>query len=374
MKILIIGSGLSGCSLARLLKGRGHNISIIEKQNRIGGLCVSEINEDGLTYEPFGARTFHSKNPKIIKFISQFDEFNGYIHRKGMIINERLFPFPITRKTIYSFEESEKIFKELDNRPKEIDKTNFETACLSLFGRTLYDYFIGNYTKKMWGIDPNEMTAEWAPKRLELRENDEDKLFVNQWQGLPRHGYSFLLGEMIKGIPVKINNSGFYRDDYDVIVSSAPIDETMNFKFGMLRYRSLRFDYKKGDAWNNKDYGTINLPQHPKYIRKCNFNVLHKAKATNNLIQYQEAVPVSNDNIPMYPVSTEKSEAIFNQYLKRICQTTKICPLGRLGLFKYLDMDKAVEVAFEMVDIVENYLNLNPEEKYKQIMEIRNAV
>lgn len=374
MHILIVGSGLSGCSLARLLKDRGHNISIIEKQNRIGGLCVTETNEYGLKYEPFGARTFHSKNPIIIEFISRFDKFNGYIHRKGMIIHEKLFPFPITKKAIYYFEENKKIFEELDNRPKEVDKANFESACLSLFGRTLYDYFIGNYTKKMWGIDPKEMTAEWAPKRLELRENDDDKLFSNQWQGLPLKGYSFLLEEMIRDMPVKINSSSFSKDAYDVIVSSAPIDETMNFKFGMLQYRSLRFNYKKGENWEREDYGTINLPQHPTYIRKCNFSVLHKIKSANNMIQYQEAVPVSNENIPMYPVITEKSEAMFNKYLRGICQTAKICPLGRLGLFKYLDMDRAVEVAFKMVDVVENYLNLNPEEKYNQIMEIRNAV
>jgi UDP-galactopyranose mutase len=230
MKILIIGAGLSGCTIARLLKDKKHDVSIIEKENHIGGLCITRINEDGLKYEPFGAKTFHTKNPGIKTFITQFDDFNGYIHRKGMIINNKLFPFPLTKNAINNFEERDKIFQELENRPKEIDKTNFETACISIFGRILYSYFIENYTSKMWGINPKNLTVEWAPKRLELREDENDELFRDQWQGLPKRGYSFLLKNMIKDIPVMLNTTTFNPDDYDIIVSSAPIDEIFNFK------------------------------------------------------------------------------------------------------------------------------------------------
>lgn len=160
MNILVVGAGLSGCSLARLLKDRGHTVSLIEKEDRVGGLCVTDVNQDGLKYEPFGARTFHSKNPRIKKFITKFDDFNGYIHRKGMIINRKLFPFPITKEAINNFEEREKILRELKKRPNKADRTNFETASVSIFGKTLYEYFIKNYTTKMWGMDPKNLTAE----------------------------------------------------------------------------------------------------------------------------------------------------------------------------------------------------------------------
>lgn len=373
MKILIVGAGLSGCSLARLLKNKGHNVSVIEKQNRIGGLCVTEVNEDGLKYEPFGARTFHSKNPRIVNFISGFDEFNGYAHRKGMIINEKLFPFPITRETISNFKEEKLIADELKNRPGEIDQTNFETACISIFGKTLYGYFIENYTRKMWGIDPEQLTAEWAPKRLELRKDDTEGLFYNQWQGLPRKGYTALLSKMIEGIPLRLNTSSFSDNDYDVVVSSAPIDESMGLKFGRLTYRSLRFDYARNEFWEKDDYGTINLPQHQKYIRKCNFKILHKQESRHNFIQFQEPVAADNGQVPMYPVNTKVSEAIFDKYLKDACKTKNICPLGRLGLFKYLDMDKAVETAFDMVTVVENYLTLNHQDRYQKIKSVRES-
>lgn len=372
MKILVLGAGLSGCSVARILKDKGHNVSIIEKESRVGGLCKTFVNKDGLKYEPFGARTFHSNNQQVIDFVKRFDEFNGYEHRKGMIINNKLFPFPITKEAINGFEDKDKIFEELENRPKEIDKTNFETACVSIFGRTLYNYFIENYSRKMWGEDYKKLTAEWAPKRLELREDDRDGLFSQEWQGLPIHGYSFLLEKMIEGIPIKLNSFKFKKEDYDVVVSTAPIDEIMNFKFGKLQYRSLFFDYKEDETWENDIYGTINLPQHEKYFRKCNFKILHKQESEHNFIQYQRAVECIDNRVPMYPVNTRSNDKLFDKYLYEICNITNICPLGRLGLFKYYNMNEAVESSFEMIDIIENYKNLNSVERYKKIQEVRN--
>jgi len=370
MKILIVGTGLSGSSIARLLKDKGHSVSLIEKENYVGGLCITRINEDSLKYEPFGARTFHTRNPKIKDFVTKFDDFNGYTHRKGMIINEKLFPFPITLEAINDFKEKDKILEELRNRPKEIDRSNFKKACISIFGETLYGYFIHNYTSKMWGTDPENLTAEWAPKRLEFRNNGHDDLFLGQWQGIPVNGYSFLIEETLKGIPVKLNTSCFNSDDYDVVVSSAPIDQMLDFKFGKLEYRSLRFEYKKDESWENNRYGTINLPQDARFIRKCNFNVLHKIESRKNFIQYQEPIKADDNNVAMYPVNTERNEEIFREYLKDICNLN-ICPIGRLGLFKYLNMDDAVEVAFDMVSVVENYLSLSVDKRYKIINEIR---
>jgi len=372
MKILIIGAGLSGCSLGRLLTDKGHEVSIIEKKNFIGGLCITRVDKDGIKFEPFGARTFHTKNEKIKKFITRFDEFNGYTHRKGMIINGKTLPFPMSKQALDQFEEKEKIQEELDNRPKEIDKTNFETACISIFGKTLYSYFVENYTTKMWGMDPKCLTAEWAPKRLEFRNNGNDELFQGQWTGLPKKGYSFLLEKIAEGIPIQFKTTEYNPDDYDVVVTSAPIDQILDYKFGRLKYRSIKFKYKYDKTWEKDNYGTMNLPQHSKYIRKCNFKILHKQKSPYNRVQYQEPIEAGKNNMPMYPINTKENDEQFDQYLKEICKSEKTCPLGRLGLFKYLDMDKAVEVAFDMVPIVENYLKLRTNERYEMIKEIRN--
>jgi UDP-galactopyranose mutase len=372
MKILIIGAGLSGCSIARLLKDKGQKVSIIEKKSVVGGLCITRVDRDGLMFEPYGARTFHTKNPRISEFITRFDRFNDYVHRKGMIINGLLFPFPITRGSFHDLPDEETILSELRNRPTEIDTTNFETACISIFGQTLYRYFIENYTRKMWGIEPRKLTAEWAPKRLELREDENDELFQGQWQGLPERGYSRLLEQMVDGIPIMFQTTEFDPEKYDVVVSTASIDEMFGYKWGRLEYRSIRFHYRYDEIWEKDIYGTINLPQHPKFIRKCNFTILHKQPSRKQRIQYQEAIGADDTNIPMYPVNTLQNDRLFDRYLREICKSKNICPVGRLGLFKYLDMDKAVEVAFDMVDVIEGYIDMDFSERYQRIQEIRN--
>lgn len=375
MRVLIVGTGLSGCTLARLLKDRGHDVLMIEKERHIGGLCITRVNDDGVKYEPFGARTFHTSKESLWQYVLKFDEFNGYTHRKGMIIDDQLFPFPLTFDSLDRFEKRDRILEELNNRPSEVDYTNFETACISIFGKTLYGYFIKNYSEKMWGMEPRRLTAEWAPKRLELRSDSEDSLFRNQWQGLPVHGYTYFLEQMIKDVPVLVNETSYNSDDFDVVATSAPLDEMLHFRYGRLHYRSISFSYEKSASWENGLYGTVNLPQHGTYFRKCNFNILHRQPSHYNYIQYQQAVEADcSDNPAMYPVNTERHNMIFDRYLRDICGSKNICPLGRLGLYKYLDMDKAVECSMALLPLVEAYTILSPSERYRHIDRIRRTV
>ncbi len=375
MRVLIVGTGLSGCTLARLLKDRGHDVLMIEKEKHIGGLCITRVNDNGVKYEPFGARTFHTAKESLWKYVLRFDEFNGYIHRKGMIINDQLYPFPLTFDSLDRFEKRDRILEELNNRPSEVDYTNFETACISIFGKTLYGYFIQNYSKKMWGMEPKRLTAEWAPKRLELRVENEDSLFRNQWQGLPVHGYTYFLERMIHDVPVLLNETSYDSSDFDVVATSAPLDEMFHFKHGKLRYRSIRFSYEKSVSWENMQYGTVNLPQHDRYFRKCNFNILHRQVGLRNYVQYQEAVEADCSEHPaMYPVNTTSHNSMFDRYLREICGSNNTCPLGRLGLYKYLDMDKAIECSMALLPLVETYASLSPSERYSRINNIRLTV
>lgn len=224
----------------------------------------------------------------------------------------------------------------------------------------------------MWGIDPKELTADWAPKRLELRDKEGD-LFEGQWQGLPVDGYSKLIENMLEGIAVKLKTAYFDHKNFDVVAYSGPIDSILDYKFCKLKYRSLKFDYACDETWEKDEYGTINLPQHQYFIRKCNFKILHKQDSKHNFIQYQEPIEADKTYIPMYPINTDDNDKVFNLYLKKICSDGNICPIGRLGLFKYLDMDKAVEVAFDMVEIIEGYPYLENSDKIKRISMIRAA-
>jgi len=309
--------------------------------------------------------------------VQLFDNFNGYTHRKGMIIDKKLLPFPITRKAIKRLKEKEVIFKELENRPNEIDKTNFETACISIFGKTLYNLFIKNYTEKMWGIKPSKLNADWAPKRLELGDESDDRVFKNTFQGLPSNGYSYWLEKMVEDIPIMFNCHVYYPEYYDLVISTQPINEMVDKNLGKLKYRSMTYSYGCSQItknnWECNKYGTINLPQHPTFIRKCNFSVLHKQKVSfKNIIQFQEPCKHNSKNVPMYPISTNKNEEVFDKYLKEVCNINNVIPHGRLGLYKYLDMDKSIEISFDMVDLVESYSTMTPIDRYNKLKEIRN--
>ncbi|MFX1375920.1 MAG: UDP-galactopyranose mutase [Promethearchaeota archaeon] len=371
MRVLVLGAGLTGCTLARLMKNKDYLVSIKEKQNHIGGLCYTKTSPIGVLYEPWGGHVFHTKDTRIKNFVLQFSDFNNYIHRKGIFINDILRHFPISQETILEMEKSEQILKEIEERPEIPDLTNFETYAISQFGITLYKLFIYNYSKKMWDLEPRELTTEYIRNRIEMK-NSNTQIFDDNFQGLPVKGYTEFLRNMIGDIPIELNTSEYDESIYDLILYSGRIDELFHFKFGNLQFRSLRFDYKENENWENEHYGSINLPQHPKYIRKVNFNVLYQQKTDRSWIQYQEPIAFSDHNLPMYPIYTKQNIELFNQYLIEVCKSDKIIPVGRLGLYKYLEMGQAIDLAMKMIPLIENWQKLRPKDRYSEIIKLLN--
>ena len=369
MNILILGAGLTGCAVARLLKDKGHSVVIHEKLSEPGGLSITKKSPKGIKYEPYGNRIFHTKHSDVEEFIKRFSEFNGYHHKKGIILNDKLYPFPLTKQAIQEIDPD--IFNQINN--KEVDKTNFETACLAIFGEKLYKLFVKNYTERMWGLPATELSSSWVSERLYLYE-EEDILFKNQWQGIPVDGYSVLVENMLKGIDIKYNNTNIDVSNFDLTICTGPLDEHLEYKFGKLEYRSIIFTYSEDDneKWEHNEYGTINLPQNEDTIRKCNFAVIHKQLDKGNFIQYHTPTKADKNNKAMYPLTTQDNEDKFDLYLKDICKT-KVMPLGRLGLFKYINMDTAIKMSIESIPVIESYLNMNAEDRYKKLKEVRHV-
>jgi len=373
MKILIVGAGLTGCSFARLLKDRSHDVIIKEKLNHIGGLSYTKKSPNGFLYEPYGARIFHTKDEKIKNFVERFAKFNSYIHKKIMIINGIPVRFPPSLETIEKFPEKNQILKELKQRPKKTNKKNFETLMISLVGPTLYNFFIYNYSKKMWGIEPKDLEPAWIPKTLTIREKDQDcDIFKGEWQGIPIGGYTKFFEKMTYNIPIEYDSKEFNNSEFDVVIFTGQINKILNFKYGKLPYRSMRFHHKKNRPWENETYGTINLPQHPKFIRKANFKVLYQKKSKQNWVQYQEPIAQTKNNLPMYPINTKKNNKIFDKYLKQVCKIKNIIPTGRLGLYKYLTMNKTISLVMDMIPLIEEWENLKPNKRHKRLKQILN--
>jgi UDP-galactopyranose mutase len=352
-----------------LLKDKDHIISITEKEDHIGGLCYSKTSANGILYEPYGGHAFHTKDQRVKNFVLRFSDFNNYHHNKGIIINGILRHFPLSKKTILDMTESKQIIKELEERPTTPDFTNFETYAISQFGNTLYKLFMYNYSLKMWGVEPRELTTEYISNRIKLTDTNT-LIFEDKFQGLPRKGYTEFLKNMIQGIPLKLNVNSFEDSLNDLILFSGRIDELLDFKFGELEYRSLKFDYKENDNWENENYGSINLPQHSMYIRKVNFKIMHQQISKKSWIQYQEPVPFSQEKLPLYPLYTNRNVELFDQYLREACKSDKIIPIGRLGLYKYLEMGQAISLAMNMITIIENWMDLDPNNRYREIKKL----
>lgn len=221
----------------------------------------------------------------------------------------------------------------------------------------------------MWGLEPRELTTTYIKNRIVLKDSNTH-IFDDKFQGLPVIGYTEFFKNMINNIPLELNCSEFDDSLYDLILYSGRIDKLLKIQFGSLQFRSLRFEFKKDDYWENENYGTINLPQHEKFIRKANFKVMHQQKSDKSLIQYQEPIPFNENNVPLYPLLTKRNINLFEKYLKEACKSSKIIPVGRLGLYKYLEMGQAISLAMDMIPLIEQWKKLDPEERYNEIMNL----
>ena len=371
MRIAIIGAGLSGCTMARLLKDRGHEVIIFEKEQRPGGLCSTGVHE-GRIYQLFGPHNLHTYNESAIAFLRRFSQFNNYLHRVGTFVDGKAFPYPISYRTIGMLKEKDRILKEISRLPEKIDMSNFESCVVSMIGESLYKKFIKNYTLKFWGISPKEMDAEWVPKRIEIRQDDSLGYFKDEWQGLPVKGYTHMFEKMIEGIPVHYNTRiEDYRDlRYDLIISTIPIDELFSLCYGRLAYRGLDFIVHFDESeWEDAQYGCINFPDSKVvYTRKCNYSLCYR---NGPISSYIVGYDFPSNNSRMYPVYTYQNKRLFDKYLAHLVRIRNLISIGRLGLFRYYDMDEAMEWCLDNIDTVENYPALNPEERMELLTKVR---
>jgi UDP-galactopyranose mutase len=371
MRIAVIGAGLSGCTIARLLKDRGHGVVIFEKEKVPGGLCRTGVHE-GKLYQLFGSHNLHTRSEAVIEFVSKFSEFNHYVHRVGTFVDGRTFPYPISYKTIGLLKEKDRILKEIACLPEKMDVSNFESCVVSMMGESIYKKFIENYTRKFWRISPKEMDAEWAPKRIEIRQDDSLGYFKDEWQGLPLKGYTHMFEKMIEGIPVHYNAEikDYHDLDYDLVVSTTPIDELFGFCYGRLAYRGLDFKIRFDESkWEDVQYGCINFPNNDAaYIRKCNYSFCYpNGPVTSYIVGYD----FPGDHSRMYPLCTSENKKLFNQYLARLVQIKNLLSIGRLGLFSYYDMDETVAWCLDHIEMVENYPALNSEKRMELLTSVR---
>ena len=360
---LIVGSGLFGSIFAHEAKKHGKKVLVLEKRNHIGGNCYTEQYEDYHIHK-YGAHIFHTSQKYIWDYLNQFVEFVRYNHKVRANIDGKLYSLPINLFTI------NQIWPEVSCPEQAINKIqseiipcenpkNLEEHILSMIGPTLYEKFIYGYTTKQWGKDPKNLPASII-KRLPIRYNHNDKWYQDSdlYEGLPKNGYTEIFIKLLLDIEVLTNIDYFADREYwnskaKKVVFSGQIEQYFNYMFGDLEYRTLEFK-------NIETYGdfqgtsVINYPcLSDDFTRILQHKRFTNSKSDKDYITYEYSKSYNKsdkNHIPYYPINTQENNEIYKKY-KEFAEKEfpNLIIGGRLGNYKYYDMDMAVGNALATV-------------------------
>ena len=351
---LIVGAGFSGIVCAQQLAEMGYKILIIDKRSHIGGNAFDKLDQHGVLIHPYGPHIFHTNSKKVFDYLSEFTEWSFYEHRVLAENEGKLYPIPINRTTINSIyglnlsEAGVEAFLEKNRIVKKGLKTS-EDVVLNSVGPDLCDRFFRGYTKKQWGLDLSDLSAGVAA-RIPTRCNDDDRYFTDQYQFMPKNGYTKMFEKMLASDNIDILlNSDFNivkgEVIWDKMIYSGPVDEYFKYCFGKLPYRSLHFEHQhfSGEKAYQKS-ATINFPNDYDYTRITEFKYItgQKVKGTSIVTEYPTA-----DGDPYYPIPRPENNKLFQKYKIMAENEKDVTFLGRLAQYKYYNMDQVVAAALK---------------------------
>jgi UDP-galactopyranose mutase len=354
---LIVGSGLFGSVLANTLNKCGKKIFIIDKREHFGGNVYTE-NLQGINVHKYGPHIFHTNSEKVWEFINQFATFNNFVNRVKAVYKNKIYSLPINLQTFYEIagcktpQEAESYL--FYNRIKLDETDNLEDWILSKVGPEIYQTLIKGYTKKQWMKDPKELPVSII-SRLPIRFNFNDNYYDAKYQGIPIGGYTNLVQNMLDGIKLELaidfKNIKYKWEDYARhLIYSGPIDEYFDCCFGALEYRSLKFEELelKGDFQGNAqvNYTDYEVP-HTRIIEHKHFEfqqIQHTIITKEYPANYQETKEA------YYPINTAINNQRYEQYKTLAKDFKNVTFGGRLGSYKYYDMDQVIAQALRVAE------------------------
>ncbi len=357
---LIVGAGLAGSIFAYEANKRGKKCIVIEKRNHVGGNIYTE-EQNGINIHKYGAHIFHTSNKKIWKYINQFGEFNNFINSPMAIYKKEIYNLPFNMNTfskVWNVRTPEEAKNIINNQIKKLNinnPQNLEEYALSLVGQDIYEKFIRGYTEKQWGRDCTQLPIDII-KRIPLRYTYNNNYFNDTYQGIPIGGYTKLISNMLKGIEVLLSTDYYefikkYKIKYNKIIFTGAIDEFFNYRLGELEYRSLKFSTKK---LNIKDYqgnAVINYTEKEvPYTRIIEHKHFEGINTENTIITYEYPTEWKRGLEAYYPINNKKNNDIYKAYKETSRSMENIIFMGRLGEYKYYDMDKVIESTLKIIE------------------------
>ena len=359
---LIVGSGLYGATVAKQLTEAGKTILVLDKRPNVAGNVYTKPIE-GINVHIYGAHIFHTNNRTVWEYVQQFASFNRFTNSPVANYHGELYSLPFNMYTfnkMWGVVTPEEAAEKIAEQRKEIirEPRNLEEQAISLVGRDIYEKLIKGYTEKQWGRPCDQLPA-FIIKRLPVRLTFDNNYFNALYQGIPVGGYTKMVERMLEGIDVKLNTDYLADKEYwdsqaEKVIYTGPIDEYFNYSLGNLEYRSVRFETEVLDKPNFQGNAAVNYTDREtpwtRIIEHKWFEFGKDADGNDlpkTVISREYSSEWKPGDEPYYPVNDEKNGALYARYKELAEQEPKVIFGGRLGEYKYYDMDQTIEVALK---------------------------
>lgn len=356
MKLLLVGAGLSGAVIGRELAEAGHDVHIVDSRAHVAGNCHTERDVDtGVMVHVYGPHIFHTDDEEVWSYVNRFEAFKPYKNRVKTTSGGQVFSLPINLHTINQFygktlrPDEARAFIEGQADSTIADPQTFEEQALRFVGPDLYEAFFKGYTVKQWGLSPSQLPASIL-KRLPVRFNYDDNYFFHRFQGMPEGGYTAMVERILDHPRITVQLETVFSSadaaGYDHVFYSGPLDGYFDYELGRLGYRTLdfeRFTYEgdyQGCAVMN--YGDESVP----YTRITEHKHFSPWESHEGSVCYREyARACGAEDIPYYPIRQVQEKALLGEYVALAEAKSGVTFVGRLGTYRYLDMDVTIREA-----------------------------
>jgi UDP-galactopyranose mutase len=357
---LIVGAGFAGAVLAeRLAEVAGRRVLVIDRRTHVAGNAYDSNDGAGILVHRYGPHIFHTNSAAVFTYLSQFTDWRPYEHRVLASVAGQLLPMPINLDTVNRLygltldSAGLEAFFAARAEPVAQVRTS-EDVVVSKIGRELYERFFRGYTRKQWGLDPSQLDAT-VTARVPVRTNHDDRYFTDTYQGMPAQGYTRMFERMLSHPRIEVLLGCDFqqiRDEtpYRELIYTGPIDAFFGYRFGRLPYRSLEFRFETLDVEWAQPVGTVNYPNDHDYTRVSEFKHLTGQSAPRTTVVYEYP---RDEGEPYYPVPRPENSALFKRYQALAQSTAGVHFAGRLGTYKYYNMDQVVAQALTLFDRLE---------------------
>lgn len=364
---LIAGTGLFGAVFAHEMQKRGRKVLLVEKQDHIAGNIYTE-QVMGINVHRFGAHIFHTSDREVWEYVNRFAEFNHYINSPVAVYKDELYNLPFNMNTfsrMWNVKTPAEAKAVIASQIAELgigEPKNLEEQALSLAGSDVYKKLIKGYTEKQWGRDCKELPS-FIIKRLPLRFTYDNNYFNDPYQGIPKGGYTQIVERLLEGCRVitgisyqayaaaNAKKPAAERDTWDRLLYTGMIDEYYDYCYGALEYRSLRFETQElPEEDNYQGNAVVNYTEREvPYTRIIEHKHFEFGKGPGTVITREYPAEWHRGDDPYYPINDDKNTALYEKYAALAAKEQRVLFGGRLGQYKYYDMDKVIRAALDLV-------------------------